>query len=66
MNKYGYLKGLITDAETLIVPDAYDGISAKIIEYCGFHAAQCSGYSFSFLLRIGRIFAERDHIKLNA
>jgi len=41
------LKKLILDSETLVVPDAYDGISAKLIEYCGFKAVQCSGYSYS-------------------
>lgn len=47
MNKFIILKKLILDSETLIVPDAYDGISAKIIEYCGFKAVQYSGYSYS-------------------
>lgn len=47
MNKFETLKKLILDSETLIVPDAYDGISAKIIEHCGFKAVQCSGFSFS-------------------
>lgn len=47
MSKYQMLKKLILDSETLVVPDAYDGISAKLIEYCGFKAVQCSGYSYS-------------------
>jgi 2-methylisocitrate lyase-like PEP mutase family enzyme len=29
------------------MPDAYDAISARIIEYAGFEAVQCSGYSFA-------------------
>jgi len=29
------------------MPDAYDPISARIIEYAGFHAVQCSGYSMA-------------------
>ncbi len=29
------------------MPDAYDPLSAKLIEYVGFKAVQCSGYSFS-------------------
>ena len=33
--------------ETLVMPDAYDPISARIIEQAGFKAVQCSGYSFS-------------------
>lgn len=41
------LKNLIDSKETLIMPDAYDPISARIIEYLGFKAVQCSGYSFS-------------------
>jgi 2-methylisocitrate lyase-like PEP mutase family enzyme len=41
------LKSLIDSKETLVMPDAYDSISARIIEYLGFKAVQCSGYSFS-------------------
>ncbi|MGB8492669.1 MAG: isocitrate lyase/phosphoenolpyruvate mutase family protein [Bacteroidales bacterium] len=41
------LKELINSEETLIMPDAYDPISARIIEYLGFKAVQCSGYSYS-------------------
>jgi 2-methylisocitrate lyase-like PEP mutase family enzyme len=29
------------------MPDLYDPISAKLIEYPKFKAIQCSGYSFS-------------------
>lgn len=41
------LKGLLTANETLVMPDAYDAISARIIEQAGFKAVQCSGYSSS-------------------
>jgi 2-methylisocitrate lyase-like PEP mutase family enzyme len=41
------LKELLNAGETLVVPDAYDPISAKLIENAGFKAVQCSGYSFS-------------------
>jgi 2-methylisocitrate lyase-like PEP mutase family enzyme len=41
------LKDLLTSKETLVMPDAYDPISARIIEQAGFKAVQCSGYSFS-------------------
>ena len=41
------LKDLLTAEETLVMPDAYDPISARIIEQTGFQAVQCSGYSFS-------------------
>ena len=52
-NNYGalmktkILKKLLKSPETLVVPDAYDPISAKLIENAGFKAVQCSGYSFS-------------------
>ncbi|MGE5604566.1 MAG: isocitrate lyase/PEP mutase family protein [Bacteroidota bacterium] len=47
MQKSIVLKQLLQSDETLIMPDAYDPISARIIEYVGFKAVQCSGYSFS-------------------
>ena len=47
MNRSKELKKLLSSRETLIMPDAYDPISAKIIEKSGFKAVQCSGYSFS-------------------
>ena len=47
MDKSGVLKKLLNSGKTLIMPDAYDPISAKLIEKAGFKAVQCSGYSFS-------------------
>jgi 2-methylisocitrate lyase-like PEP mutase family enzyme len=47
MNKSQQLKDLLISKETLVMPDAYDPISARIIEQAGFKAVQCSGYSFS-------------------
>lgn len=47
MNKSKRLKELLNSDETLVMPDAYDSISAKLIEKAGFKAIQCSGYSFS-------------------
>ena len=47
MNKSKKLKKLLNSSETLIMPDAYDPISARLIEKAGFKAVQCSGYSFS-------------------
>lgn len=41
------LKDLLNSQETIVMPDAYDPISAKLIENAGFDAVQCSGYSFS-------------------
>lgn len=37
----------MTSEKTLVMPDAYDPISARIIEHAGFKAVQCSGYSMS-------------------
>lgn len=47
MNKYTELKNQIISDDTLIVPDAFNPISARMIEFCKFKAVQCSGYSFS-------------------
>ncbi len=47
MNPSQTLKNLLSGKETLVMPDAYDPISARIIEAAGFKAVQCSGYSFS-------------------
>jgi 2-methylisocitrate lyase-like PEP mutase family enzyme len=47
MNKSQFLRELLARNETLVVPDAYDPISARIIEQAGFQAVQCSGFSYS-------------------
>jgi 2-methylisocitrate lyase-like PEP mutase family enzyme len=47
MNKSTLLRELITSPETLLMPDAYDPLSARLIESLGFKAVQCSGYSFA-------------------
>jgi len=47
MNKSKLLRDLILDKESLIMPNAYDPISARMIENAGFKAVQCSGYGFS-------------------
>ncbi|WP_048191799.1 oxaloacetate decarboxylase [Methanobacterium sp. SMA-27] len=47
MNESKELKKLLLSKETLVMPDAYDPVSAKLIERTGFKAVQCSGYSFS-------------------
>ena len=47
MNPSIQLKELLNSKETLVMPDAYDPLSARIIEQAGFKAVQCSGYSFS-------------------
>lgn len=47
MKKSEVLKKLLISDSTLIMPDAYNPLSARIIEKMGFKAVQCSGYSFS-------------------
>ncbi len=47
MNKAKILKDMICSGKTLIMPDAYDPLSAMIIEQSGFSAVQCSGYSIA-------------------
>jgi 2-methylisocitrate lyase-like PEP mutase family enzyme len=47
MNNSAILCKLLTSGETLIMPDAYDPISARIIERAGFKAVQCSGGSIA-------------------
>ena len=39
------LRELIGAKETLVMPDAFDPLSARIIESLGFPAVQCSGFS---------------------
>lgn len=41
------LKERLSQPPTLVVPDAYDPLSAKLIESAGFEAVQCSGYSMA-------------------
>jgi 2-methylisocitrate lyase-like PEP mutase family enzyme len=41
------LRTLLDSECPLIMPDAYDALSARLIEDAGFKAVQCSGYSMS-------------------
>lgn len=47
MNKSMQLRELIKSGQTLVMPDAFDALSAKIIERLGFQAVQCSGFSIA-------------------
>lgn len=60
MDRDKILKQLLNSSETLIMPDAFDPISAKIIEYAGFAAIQCSGYSYA----ISKGYKHEDNIDL--
>ncbi|MBI1904926.1 MAG: isocitrate lyase/PEP mutase family protein [Rhodocyclales bacterium] len=41
------LRALLATGTTLVMPDAYDPLSARIIMESGYAAVQCSGYSFA-------------------
>lgn len=47
MNKSTRLRELLRPGQTLVMPDAFDALSAKIIERLGFPAVQCSGFSIA-------------------
>ena len=47
MNKTTLLKKLIGDKEILLVPGAYNALSAKMIEHVGFKAVYMTGYGTS-------------------
>jgi carboxyvinyl-carboxyphosphonate phosphorylmutase len=44
MRKTQQLRSLLQAPEFLVVPGAYDGVSAKLIEKCGFKALYMTGY----------------------
>ncbi len=60
MQRHIVLKNLLQSGDTLIMPDAYDPISAKIIELLGFKAVQCSGYSFA----ISKCYRDENQISI--
>lgn len=47
MNQSLKLKKLLKKGDILVMPDAYNPVSAQLIEKKGFKAVQCSGYSFA-------------------
>lgn len=47
MNSCAALRELLRTEYPLVMPDAYDGLSARLIELSGFKAVQCSGYSMA-------------------
>lgn len=42
-----WLKARLGKSPTLVMPDAFDGLSARLIEHAGFEAVQCSGFSMA-------------------
>jgi len=51
MSKSKCLRELIRPGATLVMPDAYDALSARLIERMGFQAVQCSGFSMALATR---------------
>ncbi len=47
MNSRETLRSLLRTEHPLVMPDAYDGLSARLIEATGFKAVQCSGFSMA-------------------
>lgn len=47
MKKTTQLQNLLKDKEILVMPGAYDCISAMLIQKTGYKAVQCSGYGFA-------------------
>lgn len=45
MSNRQILRELLKTERPLVMPDAYDGLSAKLIQLAGFKAVQCSGFS---------------------
>lgn len=45
MNNRQVLHELLKVERPLVMPDAYDGLSARLIQMAGFKAVQCSGFS---------------------
>jgi 2-methylisocitrate lyase-like PEP mutase family enzyme len=47
MNQCQVLRALLKSERPLIMPDAYDALSARLIQNVRFKAVQCSGYSMA-------------------
>ena len=54
MNRREALRALLASSRPLVMPDAYDGLSARLIQEAGFKAVQCSGYSMALASRADR------------
>ena len=51
MNPRETLQNLLRMERPLVMPDAYDSLSARVIEAIGFKAVQCSGFSMALASR---------------
>lgn len=59
MNKTTRLRRLIEQKELLVMPGAYDPLSAKLVERAGFEAIQCTGLGIS-----GTVLGKPDYSML--
>ena len=50
-NRRETLRQLLQSERPLVMPDAYDALSARLIEAAGFKAVQCSGFSMALAAR---------------
>ena len=50
-NQREKLRELLQSEHPLVMPDAYDALSARLIEAAGFKAVQCSGFSMALAAR---------------
>jgi len=53
MNNRQVLRELLKSERPLVMPDAYDGLSARLIQLAGFKAVQCSGFSIGLAALAG-------------
>lgn len=51
MNPREELRHLLANERPLVMPDAYDAMSARLIALAGFKAVQCSGFSMALAAR---------------
>lgn len=61
MNNRQILRELLKTERPLVVPDAYDGLSARLIQMAGFKAVQCSGFSMGLASQA----APEENVDLN-
>ena len=61
-NKSQGLKNMLCSGQTVVMPDAYDPLSAMLIEQAGFPAVQCSGFSMAIAAGV----IDEDHFGLEA
>ncbi len=61
MNNRQTLRQLLNSERPLVMPDAYDALSAKLIQLAGFKAVQCSGFSMG----LAALAAQEQEVDLN-